>query len=123
MDRIAKKLFDLKRLSYINVRMYLNHEEARMELQEEIKKIAQEEGYDVKKVFTILNKAEKYGDEKRDGKVMIALAKEVAAIVGMTKKLPSARGPNELPATDSEPPGRDSAFDKILQRQSEKVVE
>ena len=70
----------------------------------------------MKKVFDLLDRCEKYADTKKDAKTILALAKEVGCIVGMTRKLNTPTH-NQVPATDDEHelPGSESAFDTIIE--------
>jgi hypothetical protein len=111
---IAKRIYE-KEDRWYEVRSLFNHDEVRMEIQEEIKKIAKERGYDVKKVFDLLDRCEQYADAKGDAKTILALAKEVGCIVGMTRKL-NTPTQNQLPQTEIELPGSDPAFEAIIER-------
>ncbi len=115
---IAKRLYGDEG-SWYKVRSFFNHDEVRMEIQQEIKKIAKERGYDVTKVFDLLDKCEKYADAKMDGKTILALAKEIGALVGMSNRLTNPHDRPQLPLTEDELPGSESTFDRIIQQDAD----
>jgi len=72
---------------------------------------AQKQGVTIGKVFQLLKRAEELGEAKGDGKILIALAKEYAAIIGMNATM-SGKLP---PPAQGELPGAEDAYDEIIQ--------
>jgi len=88
-------------------------------IRDDISKIAKDRGITVEKVFDIIQEAENAGRSKKDGKVLLAVAKEYAAIVGMADILKSGTNPGRnLPPHPDED---DAAFDKIIDANTQKA--
>jgi hypothetical protein len=114
MIRIAKKIFDDKRWSWYNVRTYFGREEVREQIRQDIIKIAKKRGIDVEKVFDLIEEAEGVARTKKDAKVLLAIAKEYGAIIGVTAM---TKQTGELPQGE-ELPGAEDAYDRIIEKGS-----
>ena len=117
--KIAKKIFDGPRLNAYAIKTFFGREEVRQMIRDDINKIAKDRGITVEKVFDIIQEAENAGRSKKDGKVLLAVAKEYAAIVGMADILKSGTNPGKnLPPHPDED---DAAFDKIIDANTQKA--
>lgn len=128
--RIAKRVFDNSRLdskgrtlggNWYDIRTFYGHEKVRDMIRQEIMKIAVEKGVSVEKVFDLLNEATKLGRAKGDGKVLIAVAKEFAGIIGMATGFEKGKQNGQLPPADEDLPNSELAFDEILRSKKETV--
>lgn len=123
MVKIAEKIFDNRNRSWYQIRTFFGREEVRDMIRSEIKKMAEEKGVTAEKVFDLLNEAVEFGKKKKDGKILIAVAKEYAAIVGMTGAL-RATGTKQLPPAEEgeELPSMDRQHEQILERAREREI-
>jgi hypothetical protein len=117
---IANKIFgNHKYLRWYQVRTFFGREEVREMIRQDIAAIAKKKGVTVDKVFELLNEAEQLGRGKKDGKVLLAVAKEYAGIIGLTQLMKPAGNDRSLPPhPDEELPGAEAAFDRIIEANS-----
>lgn len=115
MIRIAKKIFDTRHRNWYNIRTYFGREEVREQIRQDIIKIARKKGIDVEKVFSLLEEVETLARTKKDAKVLLALAKEYGAIIGVEAV---GKGQQQLPngGNGEELPGADEAYDRIIEK-------
>ena len=121
MIRIANKIFDKEHKNWYHIRTYFGREEVREQIREDIIKLARKRGIDVDKVFDLLGEAEGMARTKKDAKVLVQLAKEYAAIIGIERTLKGNSTP-QLPGSGEDLPGASEHYDRIIEKQSKQDV-
>jgi hypothetical protein len=120
MIRIAKKIFDTKHRSWYHVRTYFGREEVREQIRQDIIKMAKQKGIDVEKVFNLIAEAEEFGRAKKDGKIILAVAREYGGIIGFNSLNKSITDPSR---ESEELPGAEDAYDRIIEKGSRNAAE
>jgi hypothetical protein len=108
--KIAERIFDTKHKTWYHIRTYFGREEVRDQIRKDIIAIAERRGITPERVFDLLAQAEKIGTDKKDGKILIAIAREYAGIIGMAASLKD-NSPQLPPGEGTE---NDPMFDMVL---------
>ena len=80
----------------------------------DIVQLAKERNFTAERVFELLERAISFGEAKADGKVLIAVAKEMASIVNMPHTNKTTRG-NLPPPPDEDRPMLDAHYDRMIE--------
>jgi len=102
---------------WYHVRTFIGNEEVRNMIRGEIARIAKDRGVTVDKVFDLMQEAEGFGRAKKDGKIILAVAREYAGIVGMNMRVGSNGGDRLPPHADDELPGAETTFERIIDQE------
>lgn len=112
---LAKRIFGEDQFAWMRIRTYFGNEEVRKMIRVDIMQLAKERNFTVERVFELLEKAITFGEAKADGKVLIAVAKEMASIVNMPHTNKATRMGGLPPPPDEDKPMLDAHYDQMIE--------